>query len=1197
MAAVVGEAYVIVRAITAGVEKDIKDAFDGVGPAGDRAGRSAGKSFAAGFQKGKGKKGLISPQLAKEAEAARLKLRRLTIAGYFVVPSIVALAGAIGALIQGLTTFVTVLSRASQSAIVLVASLAALAQGAIAAKIGVGGVGNALKAADKAAKNSAANNRSLERAIRRVEDARIALRNAIDKEAPERLAAARERAVEAEERAADALLSSERALKTYNKAQERTQQALDGLNDARDRAREKIQQLRFEVEGGAISERKARLEFEKARDSLQRVQDLPPNSRARQEAELAFASADLNLRKAIDRNSDLKKEEQSATKAGVDGSQEVISARQAISDAVEAERDALLNAAKAQKNATKAREAANKAAADASAGGSVEKENQERIAQTRRALKDAQEDLADLQKKGGDGGLQEALEKLSPAARAFVTRFQEVKKEFMVLRFAVQEPLFKEVNKSLETVVDNIGNFEPLLASTGGVLGEIVKGFRETFFEAENFGKLQGVWGTSNTLLGNFGKTANNLYVILLNLLTAAEPLTKKFGAWIETLTGRWAQSTGENIDGLTERFNSAGEIVGKLAVIFKELNRGFKAIGEAAMEEGGAVDIFLGYLKDTFGAFADLKEAELETEELGAKLARGTENFTKLLDVLGGIVKVFTDLGSGEGFGGFLTKLDESVDSLGDIGMIVEEILPLFGDFILQVANLFLALGESGSFRVFFTVLTEIVKAFTALFQIPIVAKVFGIVAAVFAFAKAIGFALRILKFFKLAILGNFIKATGPFAAAADGKMGALAKFRKRIGDTALAMKAKLAPQLVRMKVALIKLVGPTLAAAGPWILLGIAILALGFIIYKFRDEIKEFIDKVIGYFKDLYNRLVGNSIIPDMVNAILDWFRKMWDNIKDFVRNGITAVVDFFKELPRKLLDALSELATKVVDFVMEYHPLAIIWRLISENWEAIKTWFTELPGKILDALKDLGTKVFDFIDKYHPVSILMRLIRDNWDEIKAWFKALPGRIVDALKELATRVRDFIRDNSPILILFRFIQEKWPEVKNWLTEKINGIADFFTGLPEKIRNKVSGMWDGLKDAFRNAINWIIDKWNNFKITIGGFTLPSWLGGKEVPKFTLETPNIPRLAIGGIVPATRGGTLAMIGEGGRAERVEPLDPSGLSKRDRAMITMLAQSSGMGPTINVYPSPGMNERELADLVSRRLASQMRAGGI
>jgi hypothetical protein len=83
------------------------------------------------------------------------------------------------------------------------------------------------------------------------------------------------------------------------------------------------------------------------------------------------------------------------------------------------------------------------------------------------------------------------------------------------------------------------------------------------------------------------------------------------------------------------------------------------------------------------------------------------------------------------------------------------------------------------------------------------------------------------------------------------------------------------------------------------------------------------------------------------------------------------------------------------------------------------------------------------------------------------------------------------------------------------------------------------------------------------------------------------------KLAEGGIVSATAGGISAIIGEGGRDERVEPLDPSGLSQRDRAMIQML---SGGGATINVYASPGMDETEVANIVSRKLAFQLRKGG-
>jgi hypothetical protein len=73
------------------------------------------------------------------------------------------------------------------------------------------------------------------------------------------------------------------------------------------------------------------------------------------------------------------------------------------------------------------------------------------------------------------------------------------------------------------------------------------------------------------------------------------------------------------------------------------------------------------------------------------------------------------------------------------------------------------------------------------------------------------------------------------------------------------------------------------------------------------------------------------------------------------------------------------------------------------------------------------------------------------------------------------------------------------------------------------------------------------------------------------------------------------GGTLAQIAEGGRPERVEPLDPDGLSKRDKAMIQLLAGGAGGGPVINVYPSQGMDETELAEIVSRKIAFAMRRG--
>jgi hypothetical protein len=181
-----------------------------------------------------------------------------------------------------------------------------------------------------------------------------------------------------------------------------------------------------------------------------------------------------------------------------------------------------------------------------------------------------------------------------------------------------------------------------------------------------------------------------------------------------------------------------------------------------------------------------------------------------------------------------------------------------------------------------------------------------------------------------------------------------------------------------------------------------------------------------------------------------------------------------------------------------------------------------------------------------------------------------------------------------------------------------------------EKIAQGVGGLVLGI---FQRIVNGIVDflnfglrQFQNFIQTIGNTPVGSFLKstfGVDLKSFTLnpiqkvtwvqdfmavQTPSekaatargvtdagrrgMPGLAEGGIVSATAGGIMAVIGEGGRDERVEPLDPSGLSQRDRAMIQML---SGGGTTINVYPSAGMDETEIANIVSRKIAFQMRKG--
>ena len=170
------------------------------------------------------------------------------------------------------------------------------------------------------------------------------------------------------------------------------------------------------------------------------------------------------------------------------------------------------------------------------------------------------------------------------------------------------------------------------------------------------------------------------------------------------------------------------------------------------------------------------------------------------------------------------------------------------------------------------------------------------------------------------------------------------------------------------------------------------------------------------------------------------------------------------------------------------------------------------------------------------------------------------------------------------------------WTEIKAvWTT-----IITFVTGIKAKIATAASGMWNGIKDSFKSVINYIINGWNKLQFKLPSFKGLTVKGVTIIPAFegpSLGVPKIPvLLAKGGVIRPTTGGTLATIGEAGRPERVEPLDADGLSVRDRAIIAELS-GGGSGTTVNmvINPSAGMDERELAAIVSRQIAFQLRRG--
>lgn len=1034
--AIVGEAHIIVRAITTNVERDIQRSLRGVTGQGSNLGRQFGQAFGSAFS---GSNSKNFSKFRREAIAAADGFAQLVRRGYAVGPAVAFVVASLSSLTSGLVALTSQIALATPSLIVLPSLFTAMGQAMLVAKIAFKGVGEALKQTGKSTK-----------AVDRMPSLLEAVRAAEN-----RVTRAKDRATEAE----------------------------NNLNKAREEAKERIEQLRFSAEDAAISEKRAALQLEKARESLARVQDLPPNSRARREAELAYQEADLNYRQAVDRNADLKKELNEVSANGtrtadeeVENSEEVVRAKKEVAEA----------------------------------GNEVTEAN--------RKLALANKAVLDEQKKQKEAAASSPMSKLSEEAQSFVKYLQSLKPLMSDLKDAAGEKLFPQLEKSIGILVKDLyPKLIPLVRDTGDALGYSAIQFSKIITAPEVMKNLQEAAKTNVDTISKLGTVAGNLTGGFLALLAAADPLIRRFTDWVVKLTETWRASmeTKKKTGELTDMFNSAGDVAAQLGRVLKNIWDALKNIGKAASGPGSGGEMLLNAFEGATKKFSEFT-AKLEASGELEKYFQGVaKNVIEIGKVVADIAKEFLKLGDDENVGKTAKTLGGLAKTIGGALSRLLEGAPALGEFTDKFAKFLALFAESESINNFFKLLSGVMDILLAIFGNETVMKIALFVGANLAFVKA----LQLVNFFA-GLAGKIVYG---YISKVDNLITTIGKAPAALNLLYNTTIPNLLSRIGILQTAILKLSYALNIGVGASSLIVVAAIAA-----------------VIAIFVAMYMKSEKlREAVSNLINGALDALRDAWYRINEAIKEAIPGV---------------------------------------------------EGVG---DVFKTLG----DFIGQYIVPIIEVILV------------GAIGMIVD-------RIVGFIKIVGGIIDIFRsvlsFIQAFWALFTGDTDTAIQKFKDAFGSLVSGLGKIFGGVADIILSPFRFAFNLIADLWNN---TIGelSFTMPD-IPGLPGRGRTFSMPKIPKwekggaperppssgaraglvLATGGIVQPTRGGTLATIAEAGRPERVEPLDPDGLSKRDKAMIQFL--SGGMnGATFNIYPSPGMDEVELASLVSRQIAFQLRKG--
>lgn len=166
---------------------------------------------------------------------------------------------------------------------------------------------------------------------------------------------------------------------------------------------------------------------------------------------------------------------------------------------------------------------------------------------------------------------------------------------------------------------------------------------------------------------------------------------------------------------------------------------------------------------------------------------------------------------------------------------------------------------------------------------------------------------------------------------------------------------------------------------------------------------------------------------------------------------------------------------------------------------------------------------------------IAALIAIFVVAWKHSETFRNIVKGALHDVLAVFQA-VWGWIKGNWPLLLVL--LTGPVGLAVKFIVDHFGQILGFVRSMPGKIASAAQGMWHGITDAFRAAINGLISLWNHLHFSLGGWTIPVPLAPDiHVPRVTVGVPPIPYMAKGGIV---RRPTLAMIGEAG-PEAVIPL--------------------------------------------------------
>jgi phage-related protein len=644
-------------------------------------------------------------------------------------------------------------------------------------------------------------------------------------------------------------------------------------------------------------------------------------------------------------------------------------------------------------------------------------------------VSDALEVMVDLE--ADAAAVEEALKKLSPAAREFALAVRESAKAFKPVQQAVQEAFFNGLGPALQRLTETyIPVLRDGLVGVAEAVNIVARRFAIVMTEGRNVEAVNGLFRATRLIVFNLGNALGPLAAAFLDLANA--------GAEV------FARLTG----GAFEAANA-----------FREWTASF-------IESGRLEEVLLGglnALRQLGGLLVDI--AAIVGNVFGP-LVTGSETAA---GGLGSVLDRLREFTATEEFATFMANLGRALIAVGDaIGTLITGGLDALGPYLPIIVSAVAALAAALADN-----LVPVIE-----FLAPIIA---GLALYITANADAISQLLIVG-----AILVGVLKAVAVAQAALNLVM--LMNPYVAIAAAVIALVAIIImnwDKIVEFLSATWEWIASTSATIWNGIVDFFTGLWDGIVLYfssvwsSITDTITSVWNSIVTFFTDVFTRVSNAIMVP--VTAIRDFLNTVWSNIVSAATTVLTPIITIITGIFTIIHTVISTVVELIWILIQSWFQQTV--ELFHAIWDPLAEWFTGIWNYLYETISTIISNTVNFVsEKWNQLVTIFHAV---FDPLAEWFSALWAdlqRVASAAVEMVTgavsnawnRVSQIFHSVfDPIISWFRGV---WDSVSGSVRDGVNNVMNLVGSLPGRIIGALGDAANWLVSAGKNVIIGLIN-------------------------------------------------------------------------------------------------------------------------